>query len=109
MVPSRLEGLDERQLPCGTRAFTARSFRARLLGLAGISDLPPGLALLIPRCSCVHTFGMRFPLDITFLDAGGRPLGERRRVPPRRIVRHRGAAAVLERRSYAVPTSPPKR
>ena len=108
-MPRRLEGLDERRLPCGTRAFIARSFRARLLGLAGIADLHPRLALLIPRCSCVHTFGMRFPLDVTFLDAGGRPLRKRRCVPPCRVVRHRGAAAVLERRSYAVPTGPPKR
>ena len=28
----------------------------------------PGAGLLIPRCSSVHTFGMRFALDLVFLD-----------------------------------------
>jgi uncharacterized membrane protein (UPF0127 family) len=39
---------------------------------------------------------MRFPLDIFFLDAQGRVISVRRRVPPRRILWQRGAAAVLE-------------
>jgi len=52
--------------------------------------------LLIPRCSSVHTFGMRFALDLFFLDREGRVIGVRRAVPPRRVVRWRGAAAVLE-------------
>ena len=55
-----------------------------------------GLGLLIPRCSSVHTFGMRFALDLVFLDRAGRPLSIHRAVPPRRLVWHRGAAAVLE-------------
>ena len=39
---------------------------------------------------------MRFELDIYFLGSGGRVVSVRRRVPPRRIVWQRGAAAVLE-------------
>jgi uncharacterized membrane protein (UPF0127 family) len=39
---------------------------------------------------------MRFELDLFFLDQEGRVVGVRRRVPPRRLVWHRGAAAVLE-------------
>jgi uncharacterized membrane protein (UPF0127 family) len=39
---------------------------------------------------------MRFELDLFFLDAGGRVISVRRRVPPRRVVWHRGASAVLE-------------
>ena len=87
--------------------FVARSWRARLLGLALLRGLAPDCALLIPGCSCVHTFGMRFALDITFLDGKGRELSRRREVPPRRLVRHRGAAAVVERASaaQALPTS----
>ena len=42
--------------------------------------------LLIPRCASVHTFGMRFELDLVFLDGDGRPLPIRRAVPPRRLV-----------------------
>jgi uncharacterized membrane protein (UPF0127 family) len=74
----------------------AVGFRARLLGLAGLSREQAGGGLLIPDCSSVHTFGMRFALDLVFLDGHGRPLSVHRGVPPRRIAWSRGAAAVLE-------------
>jgi uncharacterized membrane protein (UPF0127 family) len=74
----------------------AESRRSRLRGLAwrDRSQVPAGL--LIPRCSSVHTFGMRFKLDVYFLDRRGRVLSVRRRVPPHRFLWCRGAAAVLE-------------
>jgi uncharacterized membrane protein (UPF0127 family) len=74
----------------------ATGFRARLLGLSRIEREEAGPGLLIPRCSSVHTFGMRFELDLFFLDGDGSVLAVRRRVPPRRIAWHRGADAVLE-------------
>jgi uncharacterized membrane protein (UPF0127 family) len=74
----------------------AGDFRARLRGLAWRDREDAGPGLLIPRCASVHTFGMRFALDVYFLDAEGRVLSVRRRVPPARVVWHRGAAAVLE-------------
>ncbi len=74
----------------------AVGFRARLLGLAGLSREQAGGGLLIPHCSSVHTFGMRFALDLVFLDDQGRPLSIHRGVPPRRIVWSHGATAVLE-------------
>ncbi len=70
--------------------------RVRLLGLAGLEREEVGTGLLIPRCASVHTFWMRFDLDLVFLDRTGAPLSLRRRVPPRRVVWRRGAAAVLE-------------
>lgn len=78
------------------RIPVAQSFRSRLLGLAWRERAQAGPGLLIPRCSSVHTFGMRFELDVHFLDRAGRVLSVRRRVPRRRVVWHRGAAAVLE-------------
>ncbi|MGN6203101.1 MAG: DUF192 domain-containing protein [Solirubrobacterales bacterium] len=75
---------------------TADSFRSRLLGLAWRPRSVAGPGLLIPRCASVHTFGMRFALDVYFLDDAGRVLSAHRQVPPRRILWHRGAAAVLE-------------
>jgi hypothetical protein len=39
---------------------------------------------------------MRFELDLYFLDAAGRMLAVRRRVPPRRVLWHRGTHAILE-------------
>ncbi len=70
--------------------------RARLLGLAGLSLERAGPGLLIPRCASVHTFGMRFALDLVFLDAAGRPCALRLGVGPRRLAWVRGARAVLE-------------
>jgi len=74
----------------------ATSFRSRLLGLSWRTRENAGPGLLIPRCASVHTFGMRFPLDLYFLDGDGRAIEVRRRVPPRRVARCRGASAVLE-------------
>lgn len=44
----------------------------RMRGLLGRSSLGPGAALLIERCGAVHTMGMRFALDLVFLDRGWR-------------------------------------
>ncbi|HEU5142925.1 MAG TPA: hypothetical protein VFU04_07195, partial [Solirubrobacterales bacterium] len=52
----------------------ARGPRARLLGLAFLERSSAGAGLLIPRCAAVHTHGMRFRLDLVFLDAAGQPL-----------------------------------
>ena len=74
----------------------AASFRARLLGLAGLREMPPRSALLMPRCSSVHTFWMRFPIHVLFLDGDFEVIGERRDMRPGRVVWCRGAAAVVE-------------
>lgn len=74
----------------------ANGFRARLLGLAFLDREQVATGLLVPSCASVHTFGMRFPLDLFFLDEQGAPLAIHRRVPPRRLVSARGAVAVLE-------------
>ena len=76
--------------------IAARSRRARLLGFALRRRPPPGRALLLPRCRSVHTFGMRFTLDLVWLDASGNVLGIDERVPPLRIRTRRRAAAVIE-------------
>ncbi|HEX3735548.1 MAG TPA: DUF192 domain-containing protein [Solirubrobacterales bacterium] len=81
---------------CGHTVPVAVDFRARLLGLGGLRREQAGTGLLIPRCASVHTFGMRFALDLFFLDGEGRPLAIWRRVPPRRLIWHRSAVAVLE-------------
>jgi uncharacterized protein len=75
--------------------LVARSPLARLLGLA-LRRRPPRHALLLPRCRSVHTFGMRFPLDLIWLDREGRVLRVDEAVPPWRVRSCRRAAAVLE-------------
>ncbi len=69
---------------------------SRLLGLALLRPGRAGEGLLIPRCRSVHTFGMRFAIDVVFLDRERRALSVRRSVARNRVVGHRGAAAVLE-------------
>jgi uncharacterized membrane protein (UPF0127 family) len=92
---SRFRGLRHEPV-CGRLVPVAAGFRSRLLGLSRLDRAEAGAGLLIPRCSGVHTFGMRFDLDLVFLDDQGRPLAVRREVPPRRFAREPGAASVLE-------------
>lgn len=80
----------------GREVAVARGITARLYGLAGLDAAEAGAGLLIPRCSRVHTFGMRFALDLVFLDAEGQPVLVSRNVGPRRFAALSGAAAVLE-------------
>lgn len=68
----------------------------RLLGLIGRRSLPAGVALEIPRCRSVHTFGMRFALDLVWLDRERRIVRIDRAVPPRRVRSCRQARSVLE-------------
>jgi len=80
----------------GCEVHLARGFRARLLGLAALDREEAGGGLLIPRCSSIHTFGMRFALDLYFLDREGGVVSTRLAVPPKRLASCRGASAVLE-------------
>jgi uncharacterized protein len=77
----------------------ASSRRRRLLGLALRRHPPDGWALLFPRCRSVHTFGMRFAIDVVFLDSSGRVLRIASAVRPRRLVACRRAAAAVEVRA----------
>jgi uncharacterized membrane protein (UPF0127 family) len=74
----------------------ARGPRARALGLARLDALPPDWALHIPRCRSVHTFGMRFALDLVWLDGEGRIVEIRRGVPRRRTIACGRARSVVE-------------
>ena len=80
----------------GHEVRRARGFRARLLGLAALDREEAGGGLLIPRCSSVHTFGMRFALDLYFLDGEGAVVSTRFAVAPKRFAFCRSASAVLE-------------
>ena len=76
----------------------ARGLR-RLVGLAFRAEVPPGVALHLPRCRSVHTFGMRVALDLVWLDRGDEVVRIDRAVPPGRVRWCRHARSVLELRS----------
>ncbi len=54
------------------RVWVAHTFWQRALGLMFRRPLPKGTALYLPGCRAVHTFCMRFALDVRFLDGEGR-------------------------------------
>ena len=93
--PPRLRHLPRVEL-LGLDVHRADAPHARLLGLAGLRELPPGIGLLLPRTRSVHTFGMRFALDLIWLDRDGGVVRVDRDVPPGRLRGCRTAHAVIE-------------
>ena len=98
-VPGRLARLPARTLPGGLHVAEATTARSRLLGLAWLDAVPGDWGLHLPRCRSVHTFWMRFELDLVWLDANGRVARVDAAVPPRRSRSNRRAASVVEARS----------
>jgi hypothetical protein len=96
---ARLGRLPARELPGGLVVHEARGPLARLRGLAGLPALPPDRALHLPRTRSVHTVGMRFALDLVWLDGSGRVVRIDRAVPPRRHAACRAARSVVELRA----------
>lgn len=95
-LDARLDGLDRRALAGGLTLLVAGSRRSRALGLARLDGLPPDHALLIAPCRSVHTAGMRFALDLVWLDDRGAPVRIDRDVAPRRLRTCLRARAVVE-------------
>jgi uncharacterized protein len=69
---------------------------ARRRGLLGRDGLEPGCAMLIAPCSSIHTWFMRFPIDVIFVARDGRVLKTRAAMPPWRLAVAPGAYAVVE-------------
>jgi uncharacterized membrane protein (UPF0127 family) len=69
----------------------------RMKGLIGKEGLYEGEALLIRPCKSIHTIGMRFPIDVLFLDFDNRVVESREEMPPFRLTRtYLKASTVLE-------------
>ena len=93
---SRISHYPRLELETGIRMYLAHTWRARLLGLALMPQLDPDDALVIPHCASVHTFGMRFPIDVVFVDRTWEPIYIAYDVEPRRVLRSRFARSVIE-------------
>jgi hypothetical protein len=78
------------------RCVLAESFLTRLRGLLGRRELPSDEGLLINPSSSIHTWFMRFPIDVVFLDRDLRVVGVAADVRPWRLRWRRGARQVLE-------------
>ena len=68
-------------------------------GLLGRKELPSGEGILLKPSGSVHTFFMRFPIDVVFLDRELRVVAIAPDVPPWRMRGARGAKAVVELRA----------
>ena len=85
----------EREL--GTRIGLADGWLARLRGMLARPAPGPGEGLLLTPCSSVHMYGMRFPLDIAFLDGRGTVVAMYPSLAPGSRTRwHRNAVHALE-------------
>jgi uncharacterized membrane protein (UPF0127 family) len=79
-----------------TRLETAFDARSRRRGLLGRSHLDEGAALIIAPCNAIHTFFMRFPIDVLFAAKDGRVVGLRQGLAPWRVAASLRARAVVE-------------
>lgn len=66
------------------RCELAHTFLQRGIGLMGRSRLEAGQGLLIYPEWSIHTFFMRFPIDVIFLDRHDCVVGMREAMPPNR-------------------------
>lgn len=57
-----------KNLPLADHLEKAESFSARLIGLLRHKTLDERNTLWIDRCSSIHTFFMRFAIDVVFVD-----------------------------------------
>lgn len=46
----------------------AKSFLMRLIGLLGTKKIDAKKVLFIKHCTGIHTIGMKYPIDVVFLD-----------------------------------------
>ncbi len=80
-----------------SRTAVARSAIDRAVGLLKYRTMPEGLALIFPGCNSVHTVGMRFPIDLIFVDRAWSVVCAEPEVKPGRLIFPvRGAWGVVE-------------
>lgn len=67
------------------KATLANTVGKRIIGLLGRRGMENGEGLIIRPCSSIHTFFMRFPIDILFLDKDSKVVKSIRRMRPFRL------------------------
>jgi len=67
------------------KAQIASSLGQRLKGLLGKKSLTNNEGLVLKPCASIHTFFMRFPIDVLFLDKNMRIIKLIQNMPPARL------------------------
>ena len=82
------------------RISWAGSSSERRRGLLGRENLSSDEGLYLSPCEWLHTFGMRFPIDVAFISASGLILAVHHRLKPNRlskiVLRAQGALELPE-------------
>lgn len=68
-APMIINGRTGHSIASSVEVATSRSARRR--GLLGRESLPAGCAFVLVPCRAVHTIGMKFAIDVLFIDEDG--------------------------------------
>jgi hypothetical protein len=98
-----------RQTEIGGSVEIADTGARRSKGLLGRTGLGPGEGLWIVPCEAVHTFGMKFAIDLMYIDRNRRVVKVRRAVRPGRISAAIRAHSVVELPPGAIASSKTER
>jgi uncharacterized membrane protein (UPF0127 family) len=82
--------------PVATLVEIAATRRTRRRGLLGRDGLDEASAMLLAPCAAVHTIGMRFAIDVVFVDRQGYAVKIVRNLRPWRMAVATGGRAVIE-------------
>ena len=85
-----------REVVLAHRVEVADNGATRRKGLLGRDGLPAGEGLWIVPCESVHTFGMKFPIDLIYLDRSRKVKKVRSSVLPWRLSACLSAHSVVE-------------
>jgi len=67
--------------------FIAKTPFLRIKGLLGRKTFPAGQAIILEPCNSIHTFFMRFPIDVVFVDKNYKIINALPGLNPNRISR----------------------
>jgi uncharacterized protein len=86
-----------RNITLSDNCENADTFFKRFIGLMFRTGLPEGSALLLKPCNSIHTFFMRFTIDVIYIDRNNTIVRIRRGLRPWRVTAPvKGAASVIE-------------
>jgi uncharacterized protein len=82
------------------KCYAATGFFSRFLGLMGRARIPAEEAILFPKCNSIHTFFMRFPIDVLLVSDSGEVVEVKESLAPwRMLLPRKGVRHVVELKS----------